>query len=257
LKSKRSYMVAALLVAALCAAPAAAQVRQMETVGAYALTPDAKRASSARDSAVKLALDEAVLQVAMDLVTGVKRSEAAGFLPDVLGDDPLDYISRFRIIEDRGERPARYTEDPKVELEYVVLVESHIDSARIRSRLGKAGLLMQRARASGQQVLIVLDRADDYAAYEALREALLQRLRVKSAVPVEMERGRIVLAVETSRSARQLLDNLLRNTPPQLVVTPVGTQGGVLTLRIQLEEVPEETGTDALGAAGSRSRVRN
>lgn len=249
--------IGALLLALLLAAPAAAQVRQMETVGAYALSPGAKRASSARDTAVKLALDEAVLRVAMDLVTGVKRAEAAGFLPDVLGDDPLDYISRYRIIEDRGERPATYTDDPKIEFEYVVLVESHIDSARIRSRLGKAGLLMQRTRSAGKQVLVVVDRPDDFAAYEALRVALVERLRVKSAVPIEMERDRIVLAVETSRSARQLLDNLLRNAPPELVVTPVGTQNDVLTLRIQLEELPEPSGPDALGAAGARSRVRN
>ena len=45
-----------------------------------------------QDGIADVALDEAVMQVAIDLVTGVKRSEAAGFLPDVLGKDPLDYI---------------------------------------------------------------------------------------------------------------------------------------------------------------------
>ena len=251
------FTVSLLLFAGLFAAQAAAQVRQMETVGAYPLSTNAERSGSARDTAVKLALDEAVIQVAMDLVTGVKRAEAADFLPEVLGDDPLDYISRFRIIEDRGERPTKYSQDRKVEFEYVVLVESHIDSARIRSRLEKAGLLMTRAQAPIQQLLVVIDGKADFDAYEALRGALIDHVRVKSAVPVEMERGRIVLAVETSRSERQLLENLLRSAPPGLLVTPVGAQPGILTLRIELEALPEDPGENDSGAVRTGSRRRN
>jgi len=232
LKSSR-VALALLLFVALVSAQASAQVRQMETVGAYPLSKDAKRSGSARDTAVKLALDEAVMQVAMDLVTGVKRSEAAAFLPSALGDDPLDYISRFRIIEDRGERPTKHSQGSGVELEYVVLVESHIDSARIRRRLAKAGLLMARAQAPARQILVIVDGNHDFVAYAALRRTLTDRLRVKSAVPVEMERGRAVLAVETSRSPRQLLQNLLRNAPPELLVTPLGTQAGTVTLQIE------------------------
>ena len=173
------------------------------------------------------------------------------------GDDPLDYISRYRVIEDRGERPTQYSQDPKVEFEYVVLVESHIDSARVRSRLEKAGLLMTRARAPAQQLLVIIDGNSDFDAYEALRRALIDRVRVKSAVPVEMERGRIVLAVETSRSARQLLENLLRSAPPGLHVTPVGSQARSLTLRIELEDLPEDPGPNDPGATRTGSRARN
>ena len=253
-----AFTISLLLFAGLFTAPAAAQIRQMETVGAYPLSAGAKRSGSARDTAVKLALQEAVVQVAIDLVTGVKRGEATDFLPDVLGDDPLDYISRYRIIEDRGERPTQYSQNPKVEFEYVVLVESHIDSARVRSRLEKAGLLMTRARAPAQQLLVIIDGNSDFDAYEALRRALIDRVRVKSAVPVEMERGRIVLAVETSRSARQLLENLLRSAPPGLHVTPVGgSQARSLTLRIELEELPEDPGPNEPGATRTGSRARN
>jgi hypothetical protein len=256
LKSRR-FTLLVMLVAGLAAAQASAQVRQMETVGAYPLTQDAQRSGSARDTAVKLALDEAVIQVAMDLVTGLKRDEAADFLPDVLGDDPLDYISRFRIIEDRGERPTQYSQDPKVEFEYVVLVESHLDSARIKRRLEKAGLLMASARGPARQLLVVIDGNDDFDAYEVLRRALVDRLRVKSAVPVEMERGRIVLAVETSRSSRQLLENLLRNAPPELLVTPVDAQAGLLKLRIELQALPEGDGESLPGAPGTGPGARN
>ncbi len=251
------FTLSLLLFAGLFAAPAAAQVRQMETVGAYPLSAGAKRSGSAREPAVKLALEEAVIQVAMDLVSGVKRREAAAFLPDVLGDDPLDYISRYRIIEDRGERPTQYSQDPGVEFEYVVLVESHIDSARVRSRLAKAGLLMTRARAPAQRLLVVIDGNSDFEAYEALRRTLIDRVRVKSALPVEMERGRIVLAVETSRSSRQLLENLLRSAPPGLLVTPVGSQVGGLTLRIELDAVPEDLGKQVPAAVRAGSRARN
>jgi hypothetical protein len=256
LRSSRFALLLGLLLA-FFAGHASAQFRQMETVGAYPLSKGAKRSGSARDTAVKLALDEAVIKVAMDLVTGVKRSEAADFLPDALGDDPLDYISRFRIIEDRGERAAKYSRDPGVEFEYVVLVESHIDSSRIRRRLAKAGLLMTRTQASAQQVLVIVEANHDFVAYAALRSALIDRLRVKSAVPVEMERGRAVLAVETSRSPRQLLQNLLRNAPPELVVTPMGTQAGSLTLQIELQELAGSEGESVPGAPGTGSRTRN
>lgn len=249
--------LALLLLTGLFAAHASAQVRQMETIGAYPLSGGGKRSGSARDSAVKLALNEAVIQVAMDLVTGMKHAEAADFLPDVLGGDPLDYTSRFRIIEDRGERPAQYSQDAGVEFEYVVLVESHIDSTRIRRRLAEAGMLMTRAQEPARQLLVVIEGNHDFAAYEALRGTLVGRLRVKSAVPVEMQQDRIVLAVETARSPRQLLENLLANAPPELRVTPVGTQAGVLRLEIELQTLPESGGESVPGAPHAGSRARN
>jgi hypothetical protein len=116
---------------------------------------------------------------------------------------------------------------------------------------------MTRARAPVQRLLVVIDGNADFDAYEALRRALIDRVRVKSAVPVEMEQGRIVLAVETSRSARQLLGNLLRSAPPGLLVTPVGTQTGILTLRIELEALPEDRGESVPGAARIGSPVPN
>jgi hypothetical protein len=116
---------------------------------------------------------------------------------------------------------------------------------------------MTRARTPAQRLLVVIDGNSDFEAYEALRRTLIDRVRVKSAVPVEMERGRMVLAVETSRSSRQLLENLLRSAPPELLVTPVGSQVGGLTLRIELDAVPEDLGKKVPAAVRAGSGARN
>lgn len=253
----RPWGAAVFALALLFAIPAAGQVRQLETVGAYPLEAGGKRKASARDVAVKMALNAAVLRVATDLVTGVKPSDAAGFLPGLLGKEPLDYISRYRIIEDRGERARMYSQNPNVEFEYVVLVESHIDSGRVKGVLAKAGLLVTRPRAATRQLLIVIDQAYDFAAYETLRTTLLERLRVKSAIPIEMERGRIVLAVETSRNAGQVLEHLLRKAPSELAVTPIDSQDGVLTVRVRLEEPPETPAATTRGASRASSPTRD
>jgi len=153
----------------------------MEAVGAVPLAPDARHTSPLRDIAVRMALNEAVRRVALDLVPGMEPEEAAEFLPEVLGDEPFDYTTRFRIIEDRGERPALFVEDPGVEFEYVVVVEAHIDADRVEKRLADAGLLMERsAGAPHRDLRLVVEDIESFAAYTALRETLIDRVGVEN-----------------------------------------------------------------------------
>jgi len=226
----------------LLLAPAAgAEVRQLETVGALPLLPGVRHASPPRDAAVRIALNEAVRRVALDLLPDMAPEEASELLLGVLGDEPFDYTSRYRITEDRGERPALFAEDPAVELEYVVVVEAHIDADRVEKRLEDAGWLMGRADGAPERDLqLVVEDLPSYAAYAALRTALIEGVGVKSALPVEMERGRGVLLVTTASDADRLLEDLLRAAPPELLITPLGTDADVLTLRIVLEEPPLE-----------------
>jgi hypothetical protein len=227
------------------ASAAGAEIRQMEAVGAVPLAPDARHASPLRDIAVRMALNEAVRRVALDLVPGMEPEEAAEFLPEVLGGDPFDYTTRFRIIEDRGERPALFVEDPDVDFEYVVVVEAHIDADRVEKRLADAGLLMARsAGVPHRNLRLVVEDLEGFAAYATLRETLIERVGVRSAVPVEMERGRAVLVVNTAGDSWQLLEELLLAAPPELMITPVDTREDALTLRIALEARPPGAGTD-------------
>jgi hypothetical protein len=228
------------LVLALLLAPAAgAEVRQIEAVGVVPLAPDARHPSPPRDVAVRMALNEAVRRVALDLVPNMEPEEAAEFLPEVLGDEPFDYTTRFRIIEDQGERPALFIEDPEVEFEYVVVVEAHIDAGRVEKRLMDAGLLRaDRGSALRRDLQLVVEDLESFAAYAALRKTLIEGVGVRSALPAEMERGRAVLVVNTAEEPRQLLEELLRAAPPELRITPLDAHEDTLTVRIALEALP-------------------
>jgi len=255
---RRTASACGLALALLLASAAGAEIRQMEAVGALPLAPDVRHTSPLRDIAVRMALNEAVRRVALDLVPGLDPEEAAEFLPEVLGDDPFDYTTRFRIIEDRGERPALFVEDPEVDFEYVVVVEAHIDADRVEKRLADAGLLMaRRAGAPNRDLRLVVEDLESFAAYAALREALIERVGVRSAVPVEMERGRAVLVVNTSGDPWQLLEELLLAAPPELLITPVDTREDALTLRIGLEELPPGAATDGPRARSGGAAPRD
>jgi len=220
----------------LVAASAVAEIRQVETVGAVALSADVRPKTPLRDLAVRQALNDAVMRVALDLIPELSPEEAAELLPGALGDEPFAYTTRFRIIEDRGEVPALYHEDPEVEFEYVVLVEAHIDSDRVEKRLGDAGLLSARApRPAYQDLTVIVEDPPDFPTFAALRRVLLEAVGVESALPAEMERGRAVLRVRASGGASKLLEDLLQAAPPELVVTPVDAQDDVLTLRVSLD----------------------
>jgi hypothetical protein len=233
-----AWVVSGLALGLLLAPAAAAEIRRMEAVGAFPLAPDVRQESSPREAAERIALNEAVRRVALDLVVGMSPEEAAEYLPEVLGDVPFDYTARYRVIEDRGERPALFTSDPTVEFEYVVVVEAHIDSKRVERRLQAAGLAVARESSQPERDLrLVIDDLASYAAYAALRKALIEGVGATTAIPAAMERGRAELVVTTDASPPQLLEDLLRAAPPELVITPVSVDEAVLTVRIELDEL--------------------
>ena len=245
----------AILGLALLAAPVSeAEVRQMEAVGAVPLRAGASPTTPPREAAVRRALDEAVLRVAGDLVPAMAAEEAAVYLPEALGDEPLAYTARYRITEDRGESPAADYLDTDASLAYVVVVEAHIDPVGVDVRLRSAGLLFAgRDGAPLREVRLVIEDLTDYAAYAALRTALVDGAGAHAAVPVAMERGRSELSVTTSESPNELLESLLRSAPPQLRITPLLIARDGISLQVALEAVPE--GEDpALGAAGAADR---
>jgi len=249
-RARRGATACGLALALLLASTAPAEVRQLEAVGAVPLAPDARHTTPLRDIAVRMALNEAVRRVALDLIPGLDPAEAGAVLPGVLGDEPFDYTTRFRIIEDRGERPALFAEDPDVELEYVVVVEAHIDADRVKRRLEGAGLLAAGGdTAPHRDLQLVIEDLESFGAYAALRKALIEGVGVRSALPVEMERGRVVLVVNTSHDPWQLLEELLQAAPPELLITPVDAREDALTLRIALE-APPPGGAGAAPPAG-------
>jgi hypothetical protein len=231
----------ALLAPALPAA--ASDVRRIESVGVVPLRPDEPPRSPPRDTAVQQALASAVRRVAQDELPDFDPDHDADALKAALGREPLDYATRFRILEDRGERPALFSDDPDVSSEYVVVVEVYVDAERVRQRLTRSGLMAGPGRDQRRQrVRLVIEDVETWASYRAVR-TLLEDVGVQSAVPVEMERGRAVLDVDGSRDPEALMTALVRAAPPNLRLVPLGSDAGTLRLRARFLDSP------AVGAA--------
>jgi hypothetical protein len=208
----------------------AADLRRIESVGVFPLGSGPAGGRAPRDGAVRAAVARAVEGVAEGLMpegwhesvpASPPKAEPADLkatLAPALGSDPFEYATRFRILEDRGPRDALLSRDPDVDTEYVAVVEVFVDVGRVRDRLHTAGWIVVPAGQEATQVLLVVTGLGSFGAYEALRRTLLEELEVRSALPVELSRGRAVLAVDGPYGAEALeaaLRTLLVDwTPP-------------------------------------------
>lgn len=223
--------LAALLLAA---GPAAgAEERLLQGVGAVPVKGASQpRSGSPRDAALRAAIAEAVRQVALELLPHLDPAAAEPAVDAALGRDPRTFANRFRIVEDRGEGPAQLVDEPGVLTEYVMVVEAQVDVARVRQSLERAGMLAPPPGEGGarQRVRIVIEDLDGYAGYNAVR-TLLGDLGARGAVPLEIERGRAVLEVESGLAPEDLLASLVRSAPPELRVEPISADAASITLR--------------------------
>jgi len=252
------------------AAPARAEVRRLEVVGAAPLDPRTRATSIPRDAAIAEALWEGVSRVAESLLLDAELPEAEGDthpLREVLGRDMIPFTRSFRIVEDQGERPALFSESPEIATEYVVVVEVQVDVDRVKERLVTAGLLASRS-GDGElrTVVLELQGLDLYPGYAELVSALQgDVIGARSVTPLSFERGRILLQVRSGRSAADLLDRLLALTPGALALTPVGLEepgpdggGERLVLRATWTPPPPaaETTSQPVGAPGPWGQSR-
>lgn len=239
-------------VVAVLAPAVGAEVRTVEAVGAAPLDPNDPPRRPPRDLAVQRALAEAVHRVALDELPEFDPVSGDEQLQRALGREPLDYANRFRILEDRGERPALFTELPDVETEYVVVVEVQVDAERVRQRLREAGLLMAPAAGAWRRpVRVVVEDVGSWASYRAVR-TLLEEVGAHSALPIEMERGRAVLDVDGDRTPGELMAALMRAAPPDLRLVPLGIDDGTVRLRARFLGTPASQ-----SRAGASSRARD
>jgi hypothetical protein len=254
----RASRVPFLLVALLVALPAAAaDVRRVEAVGAVGLDPDGGWTTPPRDAALRRALFEAVAQVAWTEAPDLDPEESEDVLQSALGDDPFVYSTRYRILEDRGERRALLIQDPDVEREYVVVVEAYVDADRVRERLARAGL---RAPPAGDRETarfdVVVVGLDSYDVYAAVRTALVEGAGADSATPVELSRGRAVFAVEAADEPPAFLEALVARSGPQLTLVPLEADDETLVLRVELRDLSGEPAAEAPEAFDTPGRNR-
>jgi hypothetical protein len=223
------------------ASAGAGELRRVEAVGAVGLAKEGWSAPP-RDAALERALRDALARVAREELGDPDQVDPEA-LAAALGDDPYAYASRFRILEDRGERPALLVDEPGIEREYVVVVEAWVDADRVRERLSAAGLLEEPAGGHRRSRLRVAVRnVRSHADYAAIRAALIEPGGALSVTPLEIERGQALFEVVSERSAARTLDALLAASGPALRIVPIEQDEDSLVLR--MERAPEPAGAE-------------
>ncbi len=238
---------------------AARDVVRVESVGAAAVRSDS---ASPRDAAVRKALLGAVQQIAEGLLaTGAEDEfgEGPGDAEDlesdalentelqrILGNEPLEYATRFQVVEDRGEGPALFVSDPNVETEYVVIVSVFVDRDRIRERLARAGIALAPV---GQEPRIrsflILEDLGEYWVYAEIRRVLLEELKMHSAIPRQFTPGRAVLELSAAQSPREYLGSLQRSLSDRMELVPLSVEADEMRLRVEIfDRRPPDEGSD-------------
>jgi len=243
---------------------AAADLRRVESVGVVAIREGEPRPTAPRDAAVRAAVARAVEGVARGLLPDgppafVDPPDAAGSATSseldpayasALGEDPFEYATRFRILENRGTRPALLSRDSDVETEYVVVVEVFVDASRVRERLQASGWIAGPGGQAHPSVQLVVEGLTSYGAYRAVRETLLDDLDVESAVPLELSEGRAVLEVVGPYGVESLLTALVEARRPGLRLVPLDRDVQRLTVLVEwvapppAQRVPDPDGSD-------------
>jgi len=229
-------------------AAAARDVVRVESVGVAPVRSDS---ASSRDAAVRKGLLDAVRQTAEGLLaTGMgdefgdaedlEVAEAArSELHQILGNKPLDYVTRFQVVEDRGEGPALFGSDPDAETEYVVIVSVFVDRDRIRERLTRAGVILTPAGQEPQiQSRLILEGIGQYWAYAEIRRVLLEELKVRSATPREFSPGRAILELSAAQSPSEYLASLQRSVSGQMKLVPLSIEADEMRLRVEIFDRP-------------------
>jgi hypothetical protein len=226
-----------------------AELQQVEAVGIYGIREAGRSRVIPRDEAVAMARWEGVSRVALELIGESTPSDLSGEEADslgattsgdrnepdasqedqvaalrkALGKDLLPYMRSYRIVEDRGEVPVLFDEDPDVTVEYVVVVEVIVDVDRVTSALEAAGLIARiDPREAGEPVAVELVGLSRYEAFEIVLVALRDELGATHIRTVEFTPERQILSVQVPYGPDVLSTRLGRFESDRLRLEPAG-----------------------------------
>ena len=170
------------------------------------------------------------------------RGEAE-LLRSALGTDMLPYTRSYRILEDQGELPVLFDDQPGVETEYVVVVEVIVDVKRIEEALKEAGLVVRAAEFGGGRATLTLEMTGlgRFDALQTVLEALRGPLGATRVEPSEFQRERQLLLVEGPFDLIGLARRLATFEHPRLVLEPVGFDRERDRLRVLARWFPADT----------------
>ena len=227
------------------------EIRRLEVVGAVALHGRGNPRDTPKDRAVQEGLINGVARVGADLLlegllikpsapnapdpdsplpdllagtTLTWESPVTSFLPaqeieeervkEALGRSMVPYTRGFRILEDQGERPALFTQDPDAATEYVVVMEVQVEVARVRQRLEQMGLIQSAPLDALTGIELELSGLHEYALYQAVLELLAgPGIEAASVTPEAFYSQHARIRVEGAWTATEL-DRLLQSAAP-------------------------------------------
>lgn len=275
-----------------------AEPQRVEVVGAYPIREALRGKVNPRDEAIQKALWEGVSQVALELIgeedtpegldassgaadpgarpmpgstgsTGPRPATTPGAAPPdpsarfrkIFGRQILPYTRSFRIVEDRGERPVLFAEEPGVRSEYLVVVEVIVDVDRVEGELARAGLLeVAPGPRSSQSVQIELVGLERYGALRFALETLRRELSASRIETLEFAPRRQLLRIEGPLSTDEVAARLGRIDTAQLILDPVeiDREGGRIRVLAQsIEATPAgEEGEPVTASPDAASPIR-
>ena len=240
-RAVRSFALA-LAFAVFAAGAGRADLVRVESVGSVPLAAGSTGGPTARQAALEAGVREAVERAALDLASQAGASASAEAVRAALGTDLLLYASRFRILEDRGERAPLLEQSPGAQREYVVTVEVYVERSRLRSRLQRAGLLGAEPQPGARRALrIAFEGVDSYPLWKRIERALAAR---GGAVrPLEFAHGRIVAEVETEEEGGALVGRLGAALSDTLELRSAGMDGETVLITVAAR-IPSEAAPD-------------
>lgn len=260
-----------------------AELQRVEAVGIYGIRDAMRSRVIPRDEAIAKARWEGVSRVALELIGESAPSDEDEFAGSDAGPDPRDaqpmpsdsaepsadevaalrralgqevlpYMRSYRILDDRGEVPVLFNDEPEVAMEYVVVVEVIVDVDRVSRALVKAGLIVLADVAETREaVRVELIGLARYEALEVFMDLLREELGATRIRLLEFSRERQILVVEGPLGPDALSARLARSKDPRLLLEPSGVDSAGRRIRLIGRWFPESN--DPEDADTSESKV--
>jgi len=251
-----------------------AELQRVEAVGIYGIRDSQRSRVIPRDEAIAKARWEGVSRVARELIGESAPSDDgqgsdgalepvepskddAAALEAALGSDVLPYMRSYRILDDRGEVPVLFNDEPNVTVEYVVVVEVIVDVDRVTKALENAGLVaMVSSEDNGQAVIVELVGLSRYEALEVVLEALRTQFGATRIRTLEFSHERQILAIEGPFGPEALSAKLAGFEDPRLLLEPIGVDSDGGRIRLMGRWFPDsDESQDGSGSESKPNRV--
>ena len=247
-----------------------AELQRVEAVGIYGIRDSQRSRVIPRDEAIAKARWEGVSRVARERIGESAPSDDgqgsdgalepvepskddAAALEAALGSDVLPYMRSYRILDDRGEVPVLFNDEPNVTVEYVVVVEVIVDVDRVTKALENAGLVaMVSSEDNGQAVIVELVGLSRYEALEVVLEALRKQFGATRIRTLEFSHERQILAIEGPFGPEALSAKLAGFEDPRLLLEPIGVDSDGGRIRLMGRWFPDSD--ESQDGSGSESK---